>query len=361
MKRYVAGLHDGHAFVSFAENRLPSNRHWPFTALLVAEGVMVDGVHPDVAEILQRGDLVLSVNGQDIGGCLAEVALEIYASTDLARKRKALKWISHWSRTEELRLEGLDGSVREVSVPCPLHLPMKVARPGVLPSEREARWLPGRIAYFRPGDFAPPADSGFSELSRAERDEVLSGSYDKIHRTFLDFAMARAWILDLRGNPGGTDLLGRALVSHLVEVDQTYYRLGSLWRSGWKLMPPILIGEEAIGEEEPDGAFHGKLICLIDAGTFSVADNVAACLDDLHPTITFVGENTGGGTGAPRSFILPRTKTRVTFCTMRVYSPDGELIEGVGVAPGLPVLRTRADVLAGRDTVLEAALKRLEE
>lgn len=357
MRRYVAALHDGHASVAFEEYRLPSDRHWPFTVLLVAEGVMVDGVHPDVADVLARGDILLSVDGVVIDRCIAEVAREIPASTDAARRRLALEWLTNWSRESELRLRLArpGGDEYEVDVPCPLRR-LEIPKPGSLPTDREARTLEERIAYFRPGDFAAPPNSGFQDASPKERDEILRESYDELEQTFTELAGARAWILDLRGNPGGTDLLGQALVARLMEEGHTYNALSSRVRGGWSAPSPTIYADS-----RPESAFLGKLVCLIDAGTFSAADNVAACLDDLHPDVTFVGETTGAGTGAPRTFTLPRTRTRVTFSTMRVYSPNENLIEGIGVSPDRKVIRTRDDVLAGRDSAMEVALELLEE
>ena len=216
--------------------------------------------------------------------------------------------------------------------------------------------LAGGIAYFRPGDFAVPADSGFEDGSPDERKQILAQDFAELDQTFTKLDGARALILDLRGNGGGTDLLGQALVSHLLEPGHPYCFLSSKVRGGWSKPSPTYYSDS-----KPENVFLGKLVCLIDAGTFSVADNVAACLDDLHPDVTFIGENTGAGTGAPRSFALPRTGTLVRLCTMRVYSPHGRMIEGVGTAPDVKVVRTRDHVLADRDTTMEAALQLLDE
>jgi len=148
------------------------------------------------------------------------------------------------------------------------------------------------------------------------------------------------------------ELLGKVVASYLLRPGFDFIWLSSNRRSGWRDPQPAFGNDEDI-----DGAFLGQLICLIDSGTFSVADNLASCLNDNHPNITFVGVATGAGTGAPRTFTLPRTGTTVRFCTLRVYSLDGSLIEGRGVRPDVPLLRTRADVLAGRDTVLAAAIE----
>jgi len=214
--------------------------------------------------------------------------------------------------------------------------------------------LANGIAFFRPGDFAPPEGSGFAEASPSRREEILADSYAELARTFASFEHARALILDLRGNLGGTDLLGQALVRYLVPPVFTYFSLSALHGNGWSKPHPYVISAPA-----PEYSFHGRLVCLIDERTFSVADNVAACLRDLHPHVKFIGRNTGSGTGAPRPFVLPRTGTQVTLCTQRVYSPKGRMIEGVGVAPDIEVIRSRDDVLAGRDRALLTALDEL--
>ena len=107
--------------------------------------------------------------------------------------------------------------------------------------------------------------------------------------------------------------------------------------------------------------FTGRLVCLIDENSFSVTDNLASCLRDEHPNALFVGQPTGGGSGAPRAFTLPSTKARVTFCTMRVYAPNETYVEGNGVQPDVLVRPSRAQMLADEDAVLQAALGTLRE
>lgn len=107
--------------------------------------------------------------------------------------------------------------------------------------------------------------------------------------------------------------------------------------------------------------FEGQLLVLIDEDVFSVSDKLCRCLRDQHPDVTFVGAPTGGGSGAPRPCItLQHSGAIVTLCTMRVTGPKGELIEGRGTVPDVPVRRTRAGVIAGTDEVLAAALARVK-
>ena len=187
-----------------------------------------------------------------------------------------------------------------------------------------------------------------------------ASTYREFSRIFVELLAKKpkALILDLRGNPGGTDLLGQRLASHLMKPGFVYYRLQShRWLWGWG----------GIGAHKPRNVpadlprFTGKLVCLIDEGVFSTADNFAACIRDVHPDVTFVGRPAGAGTGAPRSFTLPKTGATVWFCTMRVYAPKGEMIEGAGVQPDVKVKWSRQDHLQKRDPDLEAALKVVRE
>ena len=79
----------------------------------------------------------------------------------------------------------------------------------------------------------------------------------------------------------------------------------------------------------------------------------------MHPDVRFVGRPNGAGSGAPRPFELPRTGTKIYFCTQRVKSASGRMNEGVPVPIDFPVRWTRDDVLEGRDPDLAAAITAL--
>ncbi|MEM7518056.1 MAG: S41 family peptidase, partial [Planctomycetota bacterium] len=187
------------------------------------------------------------------------------------------------------------------------------------------------------------------------RDAILNELYSEFDRIIGELSEAPALILDLRGNPGGTDLLGHFLIDRLVEPGYVYGQLSSRRPWGWSKFAPL-------HSSAPPGtnSLRAPLVCLIDEDTFSTADNVVACLADVHPDVRFVGRPNGAGSGAPRDFVLPRTRTRMYLSTMRVRSPVGRSIEGLSVPLDSHVDWSREDVLQGRDPDVREALRLLE-
>ncbi|HEU4387648.1 MAG TPA: peptidase S41, partial [Blastocatellia bacterium] len=104
-------------------------------------------------------------------------------------------------------------------------------------------------------------------------------------------------------------------------------------------------------------ALSAHLFVLIGPATFSSAqDNALDLRRDLKATL--VGEATGerpNGYGEVRTIELPNSGLIVQYCTKyfrTVKDSDPPALE-----PDVRVFSNLADVLAGRDPVLEAALK----
>ena len=106
---------------------------------------------------------------------------------------------------------------------------------------------------------------------------------------------------------------------------------------------------------------RGKLYLLTGRATFSAAANFAAELDrDTRAII--VGEPTGGGVetyGDTFPVVLPTTGWTVYIATRYHERKKGPRDRRLAVAPDLPVDLTSAQYFAGRDPVLERALRGL--
>ena len=367
VRELVAELLDGHAYVQ-VPGAIFGPRRRPFLLCDTVEGVAVLRVATELDLVsgdnpLQVGDLVHTLDGRPIEELVAEAQRRVFGSTAGMARRAAFSALQYLGADrEQLEVELQDSAgVRRTIV---LGTPVGIV-PGVdtylEPRELWSLSFPAeRIALLRVPDFSPPDWAVWGAAPPEERDAILDEQKRSIsaHLQAVVSSGAEALVLDLRGNGGGTDLLGIHLARHLVPKKFTYYRLSSkLGGQDW--------GRPSGYIHEPFGAehlFRGPLVALIDEGCFSVTDNFLRCLDDEHEDFITIGRPSGGGTGAPRTMpALPNSGIAVTLCTMRVYGPAGELIEGSGTVPDIPITPLRADLAAGNDPTLAAALRYIEE
>ena len=110
--------------------------------------------------------------------------------------------------------------------------------------------------------------------------------------------------------------------------------------------------------------FDGKLILLVNGATISAASEFAALVKG-NKRGTVIGEETGGcyyGStgGSYLNLVLPNSRLRARIPTIRIFTAVPEDFKrqprGRGVFPDYPVSYSIADLLNGRDKVMEMAL-----
>lgn len=102
------------------------------------------------------------------------------------------------------------------------------------------------------------------------------------------------------------------------------------------------------------------VVVLANRSTFSAANNFVSVMKSL-PLVTVVGDRTGGGCGIPFSSEIP-CGWGVRFSACPVYDAEGNLTEfGVDPTEGCHVDMTPEDVLAGRDPIIDFAVRILAE
>ena len=106
-------------------------------------------------------------------------------------------------------------------------------------------------------------------------------------------------------------------------------------------------------------AYTKPVVVLTSGRTFSAAEDFVVAFDTMNRG-KLIGETTGGSTGWPLSFAVPGG-IMARVCMKRDTYPDGQEWVGTGVKPDIEVHPKIADLQAGRDTVLEAALRYLGE
>ncbi|MEZ6235023.1 MAG: S41 family peptidase [Phycisphaerales bacterium] len=111
-----------------------------------------------------------------------------------------------------------------------------------------------------------------------------------------------------------------------------------------------------------DDAFAGRVTLLTSRGNASGVTNLLATLAG-QPHITTVGEPTGGSAVGPTAGTIVFLRLPESGITVRVPLVWGKndcpgAVEGLGVTPDVVVKIEPEDVLAGRDPVLEEAMRR---
>ena len=94
---------------------------------------------------------------------------------------------------------------------------------------------------------------------------------------------------------------------------------------------------------------------LVDERTISQAEHTGLFFEAANGT-TFIGSPTMGANGDVTNFIMPGNIS-ITFTGHDVRHADGRQLQRVGLEPQVPMSPTIAGIRAGRDEVLETALK----
>ena len=219
---------------------------------------------------------------------------------------------------------------------------------------------------------------------RAFDGQAFTAALDSAFRVLRDRGTT-SMILDLRGNGGGVDLYGAALVSQFTDKPFRYFdyiHVTTIAPSFATWLPRTFDAMRVGAVADPAGGFRitstqhggvaeqppastpflGKLVVLIDGGTFSTAADVAAQLRSMGRA-TFIGEETGGAyegntSGLNASIVLPNSKQRLRIMMYDYWNAvKPPAARGRGTIPDRAVVRRTTDYIRGVDTGLEEALR----
>jgi carboxyl-terminal processing protease len=165
-----------------------------------------------------------------------------------------------------------------------------------------------------------------------------SGVGDKVHKAVerLIDRGARAFILDLRGNPGG-------LLDEAVGVAGAFLDGGTVV----SYRPPA--GEEIVYSARPPAATKLPLVILIDEGSASASEVVAGAIKDRGRGI-LVGTRTYGK-GSIQTVVPLSDGSALKLTTSYYRTPSGRSIGDGGIDPDVVVTR-RSGQLAEAQQIL---------
>lgn len=159
-------------------------------------------------------------------------------------------------------------------------------------------------------------------------------------------------IIDIRNYP--SDFVVFTLGDLLVSQPTNFVRFtqGDLSTpSAFHWGPPV-----GLTPQQPH--YSGRIVILVDEVTQSQAEYTAMAFRQA-PGAVVIGSTTAGADGDVSSIVFPGGLSTY-FSGIGVFYPNGNPTQRVGIVPDIVVFPTIAGLQAGRDEVLEAALKVIE-
>lgn len=330
LMRLVASANVGHTTIYFPQMKLG---FWPtpLTFKWFSDGLAVVGAAPVYSEAL--GTRVLQIGSLTPEQLLDRVAPYISHENDTWLREQSPAYFRNVEILKQVGAIDQDGRIKlTLAKPGgkPFTLVTGPAGPGMdQVSMVDALRLPPVLYRKQPNsyywyEYLPGTRALYVQYNKCANDPKLA--FKDFANELLSFADAHPVdrvIVDLRFNGGGNSTVIWPLISGLKERE----------------------------------ALKSRVFVLIGSATFSSAqDNAIELRQNLNATL--VGESTGeklNTYGEVRIIHLPNSGLDVQYCTnyfRMVRDSDPSALE-----PDVHVPRTLEDVLAGRDPVLDAALK----
>jgi carboxyl-terminal processing protease len=180
---------------------------------------------------------------------------------------------------------------------------------------------------------------------------VWMASVDAEFQNAIDeFRHSDGIIIDLRGNPGGLAAMLMGISGHFV-ADRVSLGIMKTRESEFRFVAnPRLV--TASGERVQP--FTGPLAILVDSMSGSASECFAGGMQSIGRARIF--GQTSMGQALPALFDRLPNGDLLIHAYGDFVTAKGTRLEGTGVIPDEPVPLERADLLAGRDRTMEAAL-----
>lgn len=316
--KLAATLNDGHAYTT-RQSYLPVE----LNAIEKVEGKTIVKIDKGG---LNKGDIIHSIGKREIDSIRDSLSALISASTPGNKEYRINCYI-----TEMIFFNETDVTILRNGQKLKVHITP-------FPFEYEKPYLYKRITK----------DIGYVDLPLLTTEEIAP--------MFQSLSDARGIIFDLRKHPR----------QPLYDMNQFFCYLSD--------QKVISIFPMALGHPEHPGAylwkipqiiipdslkctrFKGKILFLIDESTQSALETIAwEARVNFHATL--IGRPTSGALGRIIKVPLPGFWT--SFSGFALFSLDGSELQRKGILPDIEVYPTMESIKAGKDEILEAAIKYL--
>jgi C-terminal processing protease CtpA/Prc len=307
-------------------------------ALTVAE---VTDAEPANDDGVARGDVIVAIDGQPVAERLAQLSKYRALSTPQSAYAFVYPAMLRGAKDTQVTVQAraIDGRVRDV----------------VLSRTMPLASVSGMLPRTTPMYEVLPNGYGYIDLARLPNAEA--------HKALDAVLETPAIVFDMRGYPNGTAWPLAPRLTSRTNVTAALFRRPL--QSALDLDSSDLGGgapEYAFTQQLPPAAgaiYQGKVVVLINE--FAISQSEHTCLFFESATdVTFVGSPTNGANGDVTTLVLPGG-IYVGFTGHDVRHADGRQLQRVGIQPHIKADRTPKGISAGRDDVLEAAIKHLDD
>lgn len=333
--RFIARIHDTHAnlWTSLAARPPLGDCYLPVNVRFVQGSALIVNYLPTTIAVpsdLLPGDVMEQLDGVAVADLVAQWTPFYADSNQAARLRDMSEYLTRGSCGPAQVVVQRGGQ----SVPV---LAYRVSSSLLDFSPQYVHDLPGATFQMLAPDIA------YLKLSSVRAAD--SASYVQ------SAAGTRGLIIDIRNYPSEFVVfsLGSLLVSQ--PTDFVRFTQGDMTNPGaFHWTPPV-----ALTPQQPH--YAGKVVILVDEITQSQAEYTTLAFRSA-PGAIVIGSTTAGADGNVSTVPLPGALSSY-FSGIGVFYPDGRPTQRVGIVPDIVVTPTIAAIQAGRDELIEEAIRQI--
>lgn len=321
---------------------------------LVVTGIYNDSVCRKVG--IKKGDVILSVDGKDPMIQLEEARKYQSASTKANQTFFISKFLLFGDKGQikKLKVQGADKKIRDVDLPT-----LKEFNGDFYNDDYALNIYSQNV---KPTFKLLSKDIGYADLTSPLRDKDVDSMFKLFKNT-------KTIILDDRGHPHSygdfrkiiknkNAVLAKYIIN--VAVSPNIEAIGSP-QNNFKETSTADQSDNKdwnINNTNVEGIYPGKIVMLINEAPQSAGEDIALKMKTSCNSI-LIGSPTSGTNGGMTSFVIPGNITLWYSEEIASY-PDGKRTQRVGVQPDIFVRPTIKGIQAGKDEVLERAIKFIE-
>ena len=324
--KLASRINDGHGFIYGSKVFLNYHRT---KFLTVIDSSTVVRNTPN-GSMLKRGDIILSINGKTIQAIKDSIAPLIPSSN----KRYTDNILnSHIFRT--MIWVGCELTIMRNQQVITFREPI-TKTPDPIFAMSASNPISSDIYYLNPGQLTMKEMHGILDSLNNYKGVIIDLRYG--------MSIEDSWFFE-------SHFLNMQEFCYAMATNVDYSHLGAFYKEKFTIRYPDELWQER-------KAYTGKKVLLIDERVMSAEETCA--MGYRINGFTLIGTPTAGADGQITTFPLPGNLTAY-FSGLGWYYPDGEQMQRIGIIPDIEVCPTMEDIMAGRDEVLEAAIKYLND